>query len=124
MVCDARRTVSHLAQVGGGTLANVGKVRALAHAKDPVLKLSVRENVFGSQPAPIPVTRQLPENHLTFPVRGTCLGCNGHRWDRLAIVVGGVTTTQGVWESHTKGEGPEIQPSSRANYTEVLDLSG
>ena len=52
------------------------------------------------------------------------MGRNGYRWDRLAVVVGGVTSIQGEWESHTKGEGPEIQPSSRANYTEVLDLSG
>ena len=52
------------------------------------------------------------------------MGRNRYRWGRLAIVVGGVTPTQGVWESHTKGEGPEIQPSSRANYTEVVDLKG
>ena len=42
----------------------------LADTKNPVLKLPVRENVFGSQPNPIPVTRQLPRNHLSLPVKG------------------------------------------------------
>jgi len=55
----------------------------------------------------IPVTRQLPRNHLAFPARETLLGRTRLRWNRLAVVVGGVTTTQGAWESHAQGEGPK-----------------
>lgn len=50
------------------------------------------------------------------------MGRNGYRWDRLAAVVGGVTTTQGVRESRTQGEGPETQSSNPRTHTEVLDL--
>jgi len=50
------------------------------------------------------------------------LGRNGYRWDRLAAVVGGVTTTQGVRESRTQGEGPETQSSNPRTHTEVIDL--
>ena len=74
VVWDARRTVSHRAKDGGETIAKHWEVRAPANAKNPVLKLSVRENVFGSQPAPNPVTRQLPRNHLTFPAEGDVPG--------------------------------------------------
>jgi hypothetical protein len=42
----------------------LGRFERLDDVKNPTLKLSIRENVFGSQPDPIPVTRQLPENHL------------------------------------------------------------
>jgi hypothetical protein len=44
----------------------IGRLERLEDVKNPALKLSIRENVFGSQPDPIPVTRQLPENHLAF----------------------------------------------------------
>ena len=107
VICDARRTVTRRANVGGQTGAKVRKVLASVMAKNPVFKLPVRENVFGNQPAPNPVTRQLPGNHLIHSIRRDALGRNGHRWGRLAIVVDGVTTIQGVWESHTQGEGPE-----------------
>ena len=50
------------------------------------------------------------------------MGRNGPRWDRLAVVAGGVTTTQGVRESRTQGEGPETQSSNPRTHTEVLDL--
>ena len=50
------------------------------------------------------------------------MGRSGHRWDRLVVVVGGVTTTQGVRESRTQGEGPETQSSNPRTHTEVLDL--
>jgi site-specific recombinase XerC len=50
------------------------------------------------------------------------LGRNRFRWDRLAVVVGGVTTTQGVRESRTQGEGPETQSSNPRTHTEVIDL--
>lgn len=74
VVWDARRTVSRRANVGGETVAKLWKVQTPACVKNPVLKLSVRENVFGSQPAPNPVTRQLPRNHLTFPAKGDVSG--------------------------------------------------
>lgn len=35
------------------------------------------------------------------------LGSSGPDGDRLAVVAGGVTSTQGMWESHMQGEGPE-----------------
>ncbi len=70
----------------------------------------------------MPVTRPLPGNHRTLPNRGDALGRNGLRWDGLAVVVGGVTSTQGVWESHTHGEGPEPVLSSIRAHTEELDL--
>ena len=50
------------------------------------------------------------------------MGRNGHRWDRLAVVVGGVTTTQGAWESHAQGEGPKTPSSNPGTHIEVLDL--
>jgi hypothetical protein len=78
MVYDARRTVNRRAQHGDETLANVRKVRVPVCTKDPVLRLPVRENAFGSQPDPHPVTRQLPRNHLVpARERETCLGRNG-----------------------------------------------
>jgi hypothetical protein len=46
VVWDARRTVSRLAKVGGETIAKLWKVQTPACVKNPVLKLSVRENVF------------------------------------------------------------------------------
>jgi len=79
-----------------------------ANTKNPVLKLPVRENVFRSQPNPIPVTRQLPRNHLSLPAREDVLGTQQDRRDRLVVVVGGVTPTQGTWESHVQGKEPEI----------------
>jgi hypothetical protein len=78
--------------------------------------------VFRSQPTPIPVTRQLPRNHRPLSTPGDALGRNGVCWGRLAIVVGGVTSTQGVWKSHTQGKGPEPSPSRNRFHTEVLDL--
>ena len=78
VVWDARRTVNRRANVGDETLAKLRKVRVPANAKNPVLKLPVRENVFGSQPIPHPGTRQLPRNHLVpARERETCLGRNG-----------------------------------------------
>ena len=85
----------------------LGRFQCLQIMKNPVLKLPVRENVFGSQPNPIPVTRQLPRNHLSLPAREDVLGTQRDRWDRLVVVVGGVTTTQGTWESHVQGKEPE-----------------
>ena len=122
VVCDARRTVSRRAQVGGETLAVVGKVRALADAKDPVLKLSVRENVFRSQPAPIPVTRQLPENHRAFPEKGDVLGTH-----RAPV---GQTGRSSRWSNDHPGSAgkPHVGRRARGNvvqhgwHTEVLDL--
>ena len=35
------------------------------------------------------------------------MGSNGTGRDRLAVVVGGVTSTQGAGESLAQGEGPE-----------------
>jgi hypothetical protein len=67
-------------------------------------------------------TRQLPGNRRTFPIRGDARGRIGRRRDGLAIVVGGVTSTQGVWESHTQGKGPEPLPFKRTAHTEELDL--
>src|SRR5262245_46573667 len=67
-------------------------------------------------------TRQLPGNHRSLPIRGDARGRIRRRWDGLAIVVGGVTSTQGVWESHTQGQGPESLPSKPAAHTEELDL--
>jgi integrase len=40
----------------------------------------------------------------------------------VAVVVGGVTTTQGARESHVQGEGPQVGPSNGSGRTEVLDL--
>ena len=64
--------------------ANVRKVPVPANMKNPVLRLPVRENVFGSQPHPIPVTRQLPRNHLSLPVSGQTdlgrIGIDGTDW--------------------------------------------
>ena len=85
----------------------LGRFQCLQIMKNPVLKLPVRENVFGSQPNPVPVTRQLPRNHLSLPAREDVLGTQRDRWDRLVVVVGGVTSTQGARESRAQGEGPE-----------------
>jgi hypothetical protein len=41
------------------------------------------------------------------------LGSSGPMWGRLAIVVGGVTTAQGAWESHVQGEGAEAERFDR-----------
>ena len=71
--------------------------------------------MFGSQPTPMPLTRQLPGNHRTFPIPGDARGRTRMRWDGLAIVVGGVMSTQGVWESHTQGQGPEPLPSKQTH---------
>ena len=78
MVCDARRTVNRRAKVGDETLANVRKVRVPVHTKNPVLKLAVRENAFGSQPAP-PSSNQTAteEPPVLARERETCLGRNG-----------------------------------------------
>src|SRR5215470_10238834 len=70
----------------------------------------------------MPLTRQLPGNHRTLPKRGDALGRNGLRWDGLAVVVGGVTSIQGVWESHTQGKGPEPSSFRIGPHTEELDL--
>ena len=70
----------------------------------------------------MPLTRQLPGNHRTLPKRGDALGRSGLRWDGLAVVVGGVTSTQGVWESHTQGKGPEPSSFRIRPHTEELDL--
>ena len=35
---------------------------------------------------------------------------------------GGVATAQGAWESHAKGEGPEVGPFNAPGWTEVVDL--
>jgi len=70
MVWDVRRTVNRRAKVGDETLANVRKVRVPVHTKNPVLKLLVGENAFGSHPSSHPVTRQLPRNHLSLPAKG------------------------------------------------------
>lgn len=42
------------------------------------------------------------------------MGRNGHRWDRLAVVIGGVTFTQ--------GEGPEADPFDASERIKALDL--
>ena len=66
--------------------------------------------------------RQLPGNHRTFSIPGDARGRIRMRWDGLAIVVGGVTSTQGVWESHTQGKGPEPSSFRIRPHTEELDL--
>ena len=66
--------------------------------------------------------RQLPGNRRSLSIRGDARGRIGRRRGGLAIVVGGVTSTQGVWESHTQGQGPESLPSKPAAHTEELDL--
>ena len=100
----------------------LGRFQCLQIMKNPVLKLPVRENVFGSQPNPVPVTRQLPRNHLSLPAREDVLGTQRDRWDRLVVVVGGVTSTQGARESRVQGEEPETWPFKATTHTEVLDL--
>ena len=95
MVCDARRTVNRRAKVGDETLANVRKVRVPACTKDPVLKLTVCENAFGSQPDPHPVTRQLPRNHLSLPVKGR------RAWDATGEV--GQTGRSSRWSNAHPG---------------------
>jgi hypothetical protein len=95
MVCDARRTVNRRAKVGDETLANVRKVRVPACTKDPVLKLTVCENAFGSQPDPHPVTRQLPRNHLSLPVKGR------RAWDATGQV--GQTGRSSRWRTVHSG---------------------
>jgi len=108
VVCDARRTVNRRANVGDETLAKVGKVRVPVHTKSPVLKLPVRENAFGSQSDPHPVTRQLPRNHLSLPAKGR------RAWDATGEV--GQTGRSSRWSNAhpgstgkpcTLGEGPE-----------------
>ena len=108
MVCDARRTVNRRAQYGDETLAKVRKVRVPVCTKNPVLKLPVRENAFGSHPSFHPVTRQLPRNHLSLPVKGR------RAWDATGQV--GQTGRSSRWRTAhpgstgkpcTWGEGPE-----------------
>ena len=50
------------------------------------------------------------------------LGTQRDRWDRLVVVVGGVTSTQGARESRVQGEEPETWPFKATTHTEVLDL--
>jgi len=40
----------------------------------------------------------------------------------VAIVVGGVASAQGAWESHVQGEGLQVGPFNGPGGTEVLDL--
>ena len=56
----------------------------------------------------IPQKANIQEGWKGLEVAG--LGSNGIRRGRLTVVAGGVTPTQGVWESHTQGEGPEVDP--------------
>ena len=91
MVYDARRIVNRRAKVGDETLANVRKARVPVHTKGPVLKLAVCENAFGNHPAPHPVTRQLPRNHLSLPVKGR------RAWDATGQV--GQTGRSSRWSS-------------------------
>jgi hypothetical protein len=70
VVCDARRTVNREQNLTMKPEQRLGRFQCLQIMKNPVLRLPVRENVFGSQPHPIPVTRQLPRNHPSLPVQG------------------------------------------------------
>lgn len=51
------------------------------------------------------------------------MGSNGNRQGTVAIVVGGVASTQGAWESHVRGEGPQVGPFNASGWTEVIDLT-
>src|SRR6266508_2968647 len=118
VICDARRTVIRRANDGGETGAKVRKVCASVQAKDPVLKLSVRENGFGNQPAPNPVTRQLPGNHPTFPAMGDVLGTQG---DRV-----GQTGRSSRWGNDHPGNAgkPRARRRARGIVVQVLDTYG
>ncbi len=67
-VYEARRPVRWGAMVPSQTGAHDREVRALANAKNPGLRRSIGANVFGSQPTPMSVTRQLPRNHRIVSV--------------------------------------------------------
>ncbi len=83
-VYEARRPVHWGAIVPSQTGAHDREVRARVRAKNPGLKRSIGANVFGSQPTPMSVTRQLPRNHRTVSLAGvTHLGASetgGTEW--------------------------------------------
>ncbi len=62
-VYAARRPGTWGAWVPRETGAQDREVPALADATNPGLRRSIGANVFGSQPTPMAVTRQLPRNH-------------------------------------------------------------
>jgi len=54
--------------------------------------------------------------------KGDVPGTQRNGWDRLVVVVGGITSTQGTWECRVQGEGLETSSSETATHTEVIDL--
>jgi hypothetical protein len=54
---DVRRAVTRQRNLSANPERRIGRSERLKNAKDPALRPSVRGNVFGSQPDPIPVTR-------------------------------------------------------------------
>jgi hypothetical protein len=104
---DARRAVTRQLLLSANPYEILGRSERLGMRRTR-LSGPCLGNVFGSQPDPIPVIRQLPGNHLDPPLRRRLAwavsGRGGADWP---YVVGGVTPTQGAGENPVQGKGPE-----------------
>ena len=106
-VQNARRAVNQQRRLLANPERNIGRSERLDVRKtQPSIPQS-----GGTCSETNPTPSQWPDSYrgIVCPssAEAAGLGSSGNKRDTLAIVVGGVTTTQGAWESHVQGEGPE-----------------